>query len=62
MEKKELPGPILRTNEELVHALHHMDEIEEQYKQRYAEFYDRFCCVDDGHACQRTVNTMFKKE
>ena len=60
--EKELPGPILRTNEELVHALHHMDEIEEQYKQRYAEFYDRFCCVDDGHACQRTVNTMFKKE
>lgn len=60
--EKELPGPILRTNEELVHALHHMDEIEEQYKQRYAEFYDRFCCVDDGHACERTVNTMFKKE
>ena len=34
--EKELPGPILRTNEEVVHAMHDMDEIDEQYKQRYA--------------------------
>lgn len=55
----DLPGPILQTNEELFDALHHIDNVTEQYKARYDEFYDRFCCVDDGHACQRTIDTVF---
>ena len=58
--EKELPGPILKTNDELIDALHHMDEVTEKYKERYEEFYERFCCVDDGHACRRTVEKMFQ--
>lgn len=55
----DLPGPILQTNDELVEALHHIDEITEKYKKRYNEFYKRFCSVDDGNACQRTIDTVF---
>ena len=38
----------------------YQDKIKEQYKDRYEEFYNRFCCVDDGHAAQRVVEKVFK--
>lgn len=55
----ELPGPILHDNDALIEALHNMDAITENYKERYAEFYDRFCCVDDGHASERIIEKVF---
>jgi CDP-glycerol glycerophosphotransferase len=57
--EKELPGPLLHTNEELVEALKNMDEITDRYKTRYDEFYERFCNVDDGHASERIIETVF---
>lgn len=57
--EKDLPGPILQTNDELVKALHHIDEVQEQYKERYEDFYNRFCLVDDGKACKRTIDKVF---
>lgn len=57
--EKELPGPILRTNDAVVEALHNMDAITENYKSRYEEFYERFCSVDDGHASERVIEKVF---
>ena len=57
--EKELPGPILHDNDALIEALHNMDAITENYKERYVEFYDRFCCVDDGHASERIIEKVF---
>lgn len=57
--EKELPGPILRTNDAVVEALHNMDAISETYKERYEEFYNRFCNVDDGHASERVIEKVF---
>ena len=48
------------TNDEVVDAIKNIDKIKEQYKDRYEEFYNRFCCVDDGHAAQRVVEKVFK--
>ena len=42
------------------YAIKNIDKIKEQYKDRYEEFYNRFCCVDDGHAAQRVVEKVFK--
>lgn len=56
---KELPGPILQTNDELVDALHNIDTISELYKDRYDKFYEKFCSVDDGHASERAINIVF---
>lgn len=58
--EKDLPGPLLLTNDEVVDAIKNIDEIQEKYKERYEEFYNRFCCVDDGHAAQRVVEKVFK--
>lgn len=59
---KELPGPILQTNDELVDALHNIDKVTEQYKERYDQFYERFCSVDDGNASKRAIDIVFGKE
>ena len=58
--EKDLPGPLLLTNDEVVDAIKNIDKIKEQYKDRYEKFYNRFCCVDDGHAAQRVVEKVFK--
>ena len=31
-----------------------------QYKERYDEFYDRFCNIEDGNASQRIYNRFWK--
>lgn len=59
---KEVPGPLLYTTEEVVDAIKNIDQISEQYKERYAEFYERFCSVDDGNASKRTVERVFFSE
>lgn len=56
----DVPGPLLFTNEEIVSAVKNIDKVNEQYKERYDKFYDRFCCFDDGHASQRVVEQVFK--
>lgn len=58
--EKELPGPVLTTNDELMEALHHIQEVTVQYQSRYDAFYERFCCVDDGKASERIIQAVFK--
>ncbi|SKA63161.1 CDP-glycerol glycerophosphotransferase [Eubacterium uniforme] len=57
---KDLPGPILMTEDEVIDAIRNIDKVNEEYKERYDEFCERFCCLDDGHASQRVVETVFK--
>ena len=56
----EVPGPLLYTSEEVVSAIENIESIEAEYKERYDEFYDRFCCFDDGNASQHIVEEVFK--
>ena len=58
--EKEIPGPLLYTNDEVVDAIRNIDKIEAQYHDRYEEFYNRFCALDDGHAAKRIVEKVFR--
>lgn len=58
--EKEIPGPLLYTNDEVVDAIRNIDKIEKQYHDRYEEFYNRFCALDDGHAAKRIVEKVFR--
>ena len=55
----EVPGPLLFTNEELVEAIKRIDQITEQYQDRYEMFYERFCGLEDGHASERVAKRVF---
>ena len=38
--EEELPGPLLFTTEEIIEALKNIDEIEEEYREKYKVFYE----------------------
>lgn len=55
----EVPGPLLFTNEEVVDAIKGIDQITEQYRSKYEEFYERFCGLEDGHASEKVAKRVF---
>ena len=58
--ESEVPGPLLFTTEEVVEAIQDIDHITEQYKDKYAHFYERFCSLEDGHASENISKQVFK--
>ncbi len=57
--EKEVPGPLLFTNEEVVEAIKGIDQITEEYQSRYEVFYERFCSLEDGHASEKVAKKVF---
>lgn len=58
---KEVPGPLLFTTEEVIDSIKNIDDVAEAYKDKYDEFYERFCSIDDGGATKRITDHVFKK-
>lgn len=59
--EKEVPGPLLTTTDEVIASIQNIDQLAEEYQERYDAFYDRFCNWDDGQAAKKTVEQVFKK-
>lgn len=57
--ESEVPGPLLYTSEEVVEAIKNIEEVSQNYKQRYDDFCKRFCHLDDGFASKRVVERVF---
>lgn len=55
----DVPGPLLLTNDDVVEAIKNIDQITEEYQEKYDIFYDRFCTYDDGKASERIVKRVF---
>lgn len=53
-----LAGPILRTEDELIEAILHIDEVKEQYKEQYKEYYQLYNEKNDGHVCERFYHML----
>jgi CDP-glycerol glycerophosphotransferase len=54
-----VPGPLLRTTDEVAEALQGLDGVQAQYADRYSTFREAFCELDDGHAAARVVDRLF---
>ena len=50
------PGPLCRTNEEMIDYIKHVDERFD--RQEVADFKNRFMCCCDGHATERILKFM----
>ncbi|MEY8349276.1 CDP-glycerol glycerophosphotransferase family protein [Bacillus cereus] len=59
--EKDLPGPVIQTGPELLKAIENIDLISDEYKERYDEFYEKFCGLEDGKAAQRVITEVFQK-
>ena len=60
--EKELPGPLIKNNDELIETITNIDEVHESYKEKYDEFYDRFCSICKGHSGKDIINEIFEKK
>jgi Putative glycosyl/glycerophosphate transferases involved in teichoic acid biosynthesis TagF/TagB/EpsJ/RodC len=54
----ELPGPILKTEDELVDAIRRVEETEEEYRDKYRAFNEKFNYLDDGNAAGRVIDEL----
>jgi CDP-glycerol glycerophosphotransferase len=54
-----VPGPLLRTTDELADALGDIEGVTARYASRYEEFRAKFCEFDDGQASARVVDRLF---
>lgn len=55
LELGDLPGPVVRTTDELVAAIRSADSRDAGSVERYARACDRFAGLDDGHASERVL-------
>lgn len=57
--ENEAPGPLLKTNNEVLNAILNIENVKKEYKENYKHFYNRFCSWDDGNASKKTVERVF---
>lgn len=57
----EAPGPMLRDTEAIIKSLENIDELTVQYKEKYDDFFKKYCELEDGFATERVVDTIFEK-
>ena len=57
--EREAPGPFCRETEDLAEAIVRIDDIEEEYRDKYEAFKDRYCGKEDGMAAKRVVDRIF---
>lgn len=58
--KKELPGPLIKDNDELIDAIKNIADVESEYSEKYDEFYERFCSLCKGSSGKDIVDLVFK--
>lgn len=58
--EKDVPGPLLMDTDEVIESIKHIDQVQENYQERYDIFYNKFCNWDDGQASKKTVEQVFK--
>ncbi|WP_042354277.1 CDP-glycerol glycerophosphotransferase family protein [Bacillus rubiinfantis] len=58
--KKNAPGPIVKTTEEIMEVLKTESE-QSEYTEQLQQFYQQFCYLEDGHASERVVKAVILK-
>jgi len=57
--ERDLPGPVVTTEEALHKALSDLEAVAEEYREPYERFVSRFCPYDDGSVSERIVTSVF---
>lgn len=54
----ELPGPIVKTRQELTEEIFNIDSYNRKYGEKYIDFYNKYNCLDDGNSAQRVIEIL----
>ncbi|MBM6619089.1 CDP-glycerol glycerophosphotransferase family protein [Bacillus suaedaesalsae] len=57
--EQDLPGPIIKTSQDLLDSILHIENVSKQYQAKYEDFYNTYCYLDDGNASKRVIETVF---
>lgn len=60
IDLKELPGPILENEKDLITSIKNVNQISKDYKQKYEDFCQKYTYLDDGNATERIVKEFIK--
>ncbi|QHS23522.1 CDP-glycerol:glycerophosphate glycerophosphotransferase [Virgibacillus sp. MSP4-1] len=53
-----VPGPLLKTTDQVIDAIKDINKIEEQYAGKYNVFYKKFCTWEDNRASEKVVKEV----
>lgn len=56
--ENEGPGPLLRTSDAIIDAIANIDEVSNEYSNRYDAFYEKFCSWHDGKSTEKVVKRL----
>ncbi len=57
---EELPGPILLTSEEVLKTIKNIEQMEQEYMDRYSSFYEKYCSWEEGCSSEKVVRRVFQ--
>jgi CDP-glycerol glycerophosphotransferase (TagB/SpsB family) len=58
--ESELPGPVLKNDADLLDSIVHIEQVSNEYKDRYKQFHERFCGSENGNAGKKVIEKVFK--
>lgn len=57
----ELPGPIVKNENDLIDAINKLDSYQREYGEKYIAFHNKFNYLDDGDAARRVAEEIIEK-
>ncbi len=57
--EEELPGPMLLTSEEVLEAIHNIEQTAQEYKEKYEKLYEKYCSWETGNSSEKVVKRVF---
>lgn len=54
-----VPGPLLKETNQVIDYIENIDSQSVIYDEKYEQFFNRFCSLDDGTASERVVSKLF---
>lgn len=57
----EAPGPLVVDTEGVINSLKALDQINEKYREKQLNFYNKFCHIDDGNASKNILKEILSK-
>ena len=57
---KDLPGPKLTENEEIIKNILSIDKIQKDYKEKYEIFYKKYCNIGNGDSSEKIIKKILK--
>lgn len=56
--EEEAPGPLVTDTEGVIDSLKSLEKINEKYKEKQVDFYNKFCHIDDGQAAKNILKEI----